>query len=128
MSTRILGLAVVASVALLAVGGGQASATVVVTTCSSEYTASNGGTTISGATNIGTVEAGCEIGPYFSPTNGVGTNLSGTPAVVNGTDNPSIYEFTWGGVGDLTILETPVSYTHLHPLAPVGRGVCEFRY
>jgi len=99
MSTRILGLAVVASVALLAVGGGQALAS---STCTSEYTGSNGGTTISGATVIGAV---CEIGPYFSSTNGVGTNLSGTPASVNTSANPSIYEFTWGG-GDLTILET----------------------
>jgi len=99
MSTRILCLAVVASVALLAVGGGQALAS---STCTSEYTGSNGGTTISGATVIGAV---CEIGPYFSSTNGVGTNLSGTPASVNTSANPSIYEFTWGG-GDLTILET----------------------
>jgi hypothetical protein len=100
--TRIFGLAVIASVALLAGGSGQASAT---TTCSGEYTGSNGGTTIAGATNIGTVQSGCEIGPYFSSTNGVGTNLSGTPASVNDSANPSIYEFTWGG-GNLTILET----------------------
>jgi hypothetical protein len=104
MSTRNFGLAVIASVALLAGGGGQASANSV-TTCSSEYTASNGGTTISGATNIGTVEAGCEIGPYFSTTTGVGTNLGNTPASVSDSVNPSIYEFTWGG-GNLTILET----------------------
>ena len=99
--TRIFGLAVIASVTLLAGGNGQASAS---PTCSGEYTASNGGTTISGATNIGTVAAGCEIGPYFSSTTGVGTNLGNTPAAVNDTANPSIYEFTWGG-GNLTILE-----------------------
>jgi hypothetical protein len=101
MNKRLFGLAVIASFALLGGGLEQASAT----TCSSEYTGSNGGTTISGATNIGTVAAGCEIGPYFSTTNGVGTNLSGTPASVSDSANPSIYEFTWGG-GNLTILET----------------------
>ena len=100
--TRIIGLAVIASVALLGGGSGQASAT---TTCSGEYTASNGGTTIAGATNIGTVQSGCEIGPYFSTTTGVGTNLGNTPASVSDSANPSIYEFTWGG-GNLTILET----------------------
>jgi hypothetical protein len=98
MSSRILGLAVVAWVALVAVGGGQALAS----SCTTEYTGSNGGTTISGATVIGAV---CEIGPYFSSTNGVGTNLTGTPASVSDSANPSIYEFTWGG-GDLTIQET----------------------
>ena len=103
MAKQLFGLALIASVALLAGGVGQASA--VTTTCSSEYTASNGGTTILGATNIGTVVAGCEIGPYFSGTIGVGTNLTGTPASVSDTTNPSIYEFTWGG-GNLTILET----------------------
>ena len=100
--TRIIGLAVIASVALLGGGSGQASAT---TTCSGEYTASNGGTTIAGATNIGTVQSGGEIGPYFSTTTGVGTNLGNTPASVSDSANPSIYEFTWGG-GNLTILET----------------------
>jgi hypothetical protein len=104
MSTRLFGLAGIASIALLAGGIGQASA-VTTTTCSSEYTASNGGTTIGGATNIGTVVAGCEIGPYFSNTTGVGTNLGNTPASVSDSVNPSIYEFTWGG-GNLTILET----------------------
>ncbi len=101
MRTRIFGLAVIASVALLAGSSGRASAT----TCSSEYAGSNGGTTIAGATNIGSVSSGCEIGPYFSTTAGVGTNLGNTPASVNDSANPSIYEFTWGG-GNLTILET----------------------
>jgi hypothetical protein len=109
MITRIFGLAVIASVALLAGGSRQASA--VTLGCSSELTAattSNGGTTIAGATNIGTVSAGCEIGPFVSAP-GPYTNLSGglstgTPAQVNDTANPSIYEFTWGG-GNLTIAE-----------------------
>jgi hypothetical protein len=95
MSTRIFGLAVIASAALLAGGSGQASAT---TTCSGAYNAANGTTTLPG-TNIGTVASGCEIGP-FSAT--LGSN--GNAATVNGTDNPSIYEFTWGG-GNLTIQE-----------------------
>jgi len=107
MITRIFGLAVIASVALVAGGSGQASAT----TCSSELTASNtsnGGTSTGTATNIGTVSAGCEIGPFVSAP-GPYTNLSGglstgTPAQVNDTANPSIYEFTWGG-GNLTIAE-----------------------
>lgn len=101
MNTRFFSVAVVASIALLAGGVGRASAS----TCSAEYTAANGGATIAGATNIGTVQAGCEIGPYFSTTTGVGTNLGNTPASVSDSVNPSIYEFTWGG-GNLTILET----------------------
>ncbi len=68
------------------------------TTCSSEYNTSNGTTTLPG-TNIGTVEAGCEIGP-FSATLG----QNGNEATVNDTDIESIYEFTWGG-GNLTIEE-----------------------
>jgi len=101
MSTRILGLAAVASVALLAVGGGQASASAV-TVCSSEYTAANGTTTLP-ATDIGTVQSGCEIGPFVADEGG-GTNLSGTPANVSNSHNPSIYQFEWNG-GNLTIEE-----------------------
>jgi hypothetical protein len=99
MMTRIFGLAVIASVALLA-GGERASA---VPVCSGEYTSSNGATTIASAPNIGSVQSGCEIGPYFSSTTGVGTNL-GAPASVSNSANPSIYEFIWGG-GNLTIQE-----------------------
>jgi hypothetical protein len=101
MSTRIFGLAMIASIALLAGSSGQASA-VSVSSCTSEYTASNGTTSLPG-TNIGTVEAGCEIGPFVQSP-GPYTNLSGTPGVVNDTANPSIYEFTWNG-GNLTIQE-----------------------
>ena len=93
MNTRIFGLAVIASVAL-ACGVGQASAA----TCSGEYNAANGTTTLPG-TNIGTLAAGCEIGP-FSATFGA----NGNAATVNTTANPSIYQFTWGG-GNLTIEE-----------------------
>jgi hypothetical protein len=98
--TRIFGLAVIASVTLLAGSGERASA---VPVCSGEYTSSNGATTIASAPNIGSVQSGCEIGPYFSPTTGVDTNL-GAPASVSNSANPSIYEFIWGG-GNLTIKE-----------------------
>lgn len=94
MNTRSFGLAVLAAVALLAGGVGEASAT----TCSGEYN-SNNGTTGTPGTNIGTVAAGCEIGP-FSATFGA----NGNAATVNDSANPSIYEFTWGG-GILTIEE-----------------------
>ena len=95
MSARIFGLAVVASVALLAGGVGQASAV----TCAGSYTASAGGTTLAGATDIGTVAAGCQIGPF--------SNLHGSnngPGVVNDTVKLSIYQFEWGG-GALSIKE-----------------------
>jgi hypothetical protein len=94
MNTRIFGLALIASVALLA-GGGRALAS----TCSGETNPSNGGTTLAAATNIGTVTSGCEIGP-FSASEGSNGNV----ATVNDTDNPSIYEFTWAG-GNLNIEE-----------------------
>jgi hypothetical protein len=95
MSMRILGLAVIASVTLLAGGGGHAWAT----TCSGEYNAANGTTSTPG-TNIGTVAAGCEIGP-FNATFGA----NGNAATVNTSGaSPSIYEFTWTG-GNLTIEE-----------------------
>lgn len=105
MMTRIFGLAVIASAALLA--GGDERASAITATCSSEYTGSNGGTSIATATDIGTVAAGCEIGPFVSTGSGTGagTNLSGTPASVGGSGpNPSIYKFEWGG-GNLTIQE-----------------------
>jgi hypothetical protein len=97
MNTRNFGLAVIASVALLAGAGGQASATT--TTCAGEYNTSNGTTTLPG-TNIGTVASGCEIGP-FDASHG----QNGNAATVNASGaNPSIYQFTWGG-GNLTIQE-----------------------
>jgi len=95
MNTRILGLAVIAMVALLA-GGGRALA--VTSTCSGDYNTSNGSDTLPG-TNIGTVASGCEIGP-FSASGGSNGNV----ASVNDSDNPSIYEFTWND-GKLTIEE-----------------------
>jgi hypothetical protein len=67
--------------------------------CTSQYNTSNGGTTIAGATNIGTVGAGCQIGPYSATT---GSNTG--PGVVNNTANPSIYQFDWAG-GVLSIQE-----------------------
>jgi hypothetical protein len=94
MSTRILGLTVIALVALLAGGGGRAFAS----TCSGNYNTSNGTDSLPG-TNIGTVASGCEIGP-FSASGGSNGNV----ATVNDSDNPSIYEFTWTG-GPLTIEE-----------------------
>jgi hypothetical protein len=93
------GVAFLAVAAALLAGGGQASA--VTATCSSEYNTSNGTTTLPGR-DIGTVQAGCEIGP-FDP-NGTG-NLGNTVAVVNTSGaNPSIYQFEWTG-GTLTIEE-----------------------
>ena len=87
MRVRIFGMAVMASVALLAGGGGQASA---ITAC----TSSEGATTLPG-TNIGTIgSGGCEIGA-FNASEG----QNSMPAVVNTSSNPSIYEFTWGGGG-----------------------------
>ena len=94
MNTRIFGLALIASVALLAGGGGLASAT----TCTGQYNTSNGTTTLPG-TDIGTVASGCEIGP-FDAAHGA----NGNQATVNVTNNPSIYQFNWGG-GNLTIQE-----------------------
>ena len=73
-------------------------------TCSSEFNAANG-TESSPYTNIGTVQAGCEIGP-FTAYEGGGTNLGDTVASVGtgSKPNPSIYQFEWGG-GNLTIEE-----------------------
>ena len=96
----ICGVALLAAGFGLLAGGGQALA-ITATTCSSEYNTSNGTKTLPG-TDIGTVQAGCEIGP-FDPT-GKG-NLGNTVAVVNTSGaNPSIYQFEWTG-GNLTIEE-----------------------
>ena len=93
---RIVGLALLASVAVLVCGSGQASAT---TLCTGEYNAANGTISLPG-TSIGQVQAGCEIGP-FSPTSG----SNGNAATVNPVGaNPSIYQFSWAG-GNLTIAE-----------------------
>jgi hypothetical protein len=98
MSMRILGLAAIASVALLAGGGGQASA------LTASCTSSNGGTTLSGATNIGTIGAGgCEIGP-FSASAGSNNGPGYVSYPYSSANNPSIYEFTWNG-GVLKIQE-----------------------
>jgi hypothetical protein len=99
---RGFGLVTAVSVALLAGGASQALA--VTATCSSEYTAANG-TETSPFTDIGTVQSGCEIGPFVADEGG-GTNLSGTPATVGTSPkpNPSIYQFEWTG-GNLTIEE-----------------------
>jgi hypothetical protein len=100
---RKFGIALTVSAALLASAGQKASAIPTVT-CSSEYTAANG-TSSSPYTNIGTVQAGCEIGPFVADEGG-GTNLSGTPASVGSSPkpDPSIYQFGWNG-GNLTIEE-----------------------
>jgi len=95
MSARNFGLALVASVALLAGGAGQALAV----SCTGQYNAANGGTTIATATSIGTVGAGCMIGP-FSASGG----SNGNAATVSNAANPSIYQFDWGG-GVLSIQE-----------------------
>ncbi len=88
-------LAVFASIALLTGGASQALAV----TCSSSYTASAGGTTLATATDIGTVAAGCQIGPYSNTT---GSNNG--PGVVNDSIHLSIYQFEWGG-GNVAIRE-----------------------
>ena len=97
MAKQLFGLAVIASIALLGGGLGQASAT----TCSSEYTASNG-TEKSPFTDIGTVAAGCEIGPVS--THGSSSGPASVSNVGNSPVNPSIYQFEWGG-GILNIQE-----------------------
>jgi|HubBroStandDraft_6_1064221.scaffolds.fasta_scaffold292764_2 hypothetical protein len=92
MNPRILGLAAIASVALLAASVGQASAT---TAC----TSSNGTTTLPTGSDFTVGSAGCEIGS-FNATEGQNSG----PLVVNSTNNPDIYSFTWGG-GVLKIQE-----------------------
>jgi hypothetical protein len=92
MKTRIFGLAVIASVALLAGSIGQASAT---TSC----TSSNGTTTLPTSSDFTVGSAGCEIGSFNASE---GQNSG--PLVVNSTNNPDIYSFTWGG-GVLEIQE-----------------------
>jgi hypothetical protein len=100
----IAATAVIASIALLAGGGGQASAS---SACPGDlYNTSNGGTTVAGATNIGTVGPGClEIG-YFgaTPSSDPNANVNNDVALVNTSHDPSVYEFTWGG-GNLMIQE-----------------------
>lgn len=96
MNTRICGVAAVALIAVLAGGTGQASAAAI---CSSQYNAANGGGALATATDIGTVAAGCQIGP-FNASHGANTG----PGVVNNTANPSIYQFEWLG-GVLSIQE-----------------------
>lgn len=101
MNTRNFGLAVIASVALLAAGGGQAFAA---SACAgNEYTTSNG-TTGSPFTDIGTVGSPClEIGPFS--TSGGNNNGPGYVSYPYGSKNdPSIYQFEWGG-GVLEIQE-----------------------
>jgi len=101
MSTRIFGLAVIASVALLAAGGGQASAASVC--AGNEYTTSNGTTTVPG-TDIGTVGSPClEIGP-FNATQGQNDGPGYVSYPYKSASNPSIYQFTWNG-GVLEIQE-----------------------
>jgi hypothetical protein len=108
---RIFGLAALASVALLAGGVGQASAS---STCAgNEYNTSNGGNTLTTtgtnqtpATDIGTVGPGClEIGNFgTTPSSDPTANVNNDKALVNTSNDPSIYKFYWGG-GDLTIQE-----------------------
>ncbi|HYM30367.1 MAG TPA: PEP-CTERM sorting domain-containing protein [Candidatus Cybelea sp.] len=80
---------------------GQASATVA--TCSGTYFGlgttgeANGSTSLPG-TNVGTVQAGCQIGNLAT------NNVSGTGVFVSPTSNPSIFQFDWGG-GNLKIEE-----------------------
>ena len=99
---RIFGLAFAVSAAVLA--GGIERASAITATCSGEYTTANG-TETSPFTDIGTVQSGCEIGPFVADEGG-GTNLTGTPATVGTSPkpNPSIYQFEWTG-GNLTIEE-----------------------
>jgi hypothetical protein len=97
MRLRIFGLAVISSITLLAGGAGQASAT------TASCTSANGGTTLAGATNIGTIGTGCEIGP-FSASEGSNTGPGYVSYPYSSANNPSIYEFTWNG-GVLEIQE-----------------------
>jgi hypothetical protein len=100
MNTKILGLTVVASIALLVGGAGQASAS---TACSgNEYTASNGTETLPG-TSLPAIGSCLEIGA-FSESGGNNTSPGFISDLDNPKVNPSIYSFTWGG-GNLEIQE-----------------------
>jgi hypothetical protein len=89
------------SLAIMFGVSGQASATV--TTCSGTYfgqgTAgeANGTETLPG-TDVGTVQAGCQIGNLAT------NNVSGTGVYLTTGANPSIFQFEWGG-GNLKIQE-----------------------
>jgi hypothetical protein len=105
MKTRILGLAVIASIGLLACGGAQALAA----TCSGSVTyASAGNGTNEGAqtfpgTNVGTVGCGSsEIGQIGDLNNYNGGANSGGAYVGSGHD-PSNYYFYFAGGSLLTI-------------------------
>jgi PEP-CTERM motif len=95
---RSLGVAVV-GLGLIFGASGQALAT----TCSGIYygqgTAgeANGTQTLPG-TDVGTVQAGCQIGNLAT------NNVSGTGVYLNSSADPSIFQFEWGG-GNLTIAE-----------------------
>ena len=73
-------------------------------TCASIYNTANG-TTSNPGTNVGAVGSGgyCQIG-NMGGTPLTLTNQSGDKAVVNTSDNPSNYEFSWAG-GLITIGE-----------------------
>jgi hypothetical protein len=91
MNLRFFGLVLIT---LFAMGAGQASAS----TCTGEVTG-NGSKTLP-AVDIGTIGSGCQIGPYSTHQGQNGSNIP----TVNATDNPSIYQFEWGG-GNLSIQE-----------------------
>ena len=94
-------LGAAAGLAIMVGVSGQASATVA--TCSGIYHGlgtpgqANGTQTLPG-TDVGTVQAGCQIGDLAT------NNVSGTGVFVSPTATPSIFQFEWGG-GNLAIQE-----------------------
>ena len=102
MNTRIIGLAVIASVALLAGGVGQASAS----TCSGSVIFAGAGSTTEGTgtfpgTSVGTV--GCGASDIGQIGNLAVYNSGSGGAYVNTSNNPVNYEFSFAGGSDLTI-------------------------
>ncbi len=93
----VLGAAV--GLALIVGVSGQASAAPCTSTYFGQGTAgeANGTQSLPG-TDVGTVQAGCQIGNLAT------NNVSGTGVFVNNSANPSIFQFEWGG-GNLQIQE-----------------------
>jgi hypothetical protein len=100
--TQLSGLTLVASVALLAISGGQALAS----SCSGSVTFAGSGTSTEGAgtfpgTSVGTVGCGStDVGQIGNITL---YNSGSGGAFVNGSHNPVNYEFYFAGGSDLTV-------------------------
>ena len=94
MRKSILAFGVLGGIALMLGASGQASAI----TCSGIYhglgtTGEGNGTTTLPGRDVGTVQAGCQIGDLAT------NNVSGTGVFVSPTSDPSIFQFEWDGGG-----------------------------